>query len=102
MAESGVHQRIASDLRKHFGRDIWLFKVHSDEYTGAGIPDLIGVCHGLFFGFEVKRPHAKPRNDRSEKLQAYTMSQIQDAGGCAAQVRSTADCLAALARFGIE
>lgn len=54
----------------------WCFKMHGGPYATAGVPDIIGVHAGFFFGIEVKQPGKKPT-----KLQEHTMKLIERAGG---------------------
>ncbi len=54
----------------------WYFKVHGGPYQAAGIPDIVGVANGHFFGIEVKVPGKKPTI-----LQELVMRRIGEAGG---------------------
>jgi hypothetical protein len=56
MAESHRQRRIRKALRKRFGEHSKFFKCHGGPFTEAGLPDIMGGVHGLFFGFEVKEP----------------------------------------------
>lgn len=49
----------------------------------AGVPDLVGVVHGRFFGLEVKMP-----GEKATPVQQARLNAIARAGGIAAVVYS--------------
>jgi len=53
---------------------IWYWKV-SDRFT-SGVPDIVGVYMGRFFAIELKKPGKK-----ASLLQAWTLKNIEEAGG---------------------
>jgi len=91
--EAKIQRRIQSIWKARGG---WCFKVHGNEFTGAGIPDLIGLIPvkittdmvgmelGLFVGLEVKR------NDKEEAslIQLHTLLEIAKRKGYAEVVHS--------------
>jgi hypothetical protein len=81
MKESSVTKAVREYLTS---LDCWFWKV-SDRYT-SGIPDIVGVYRGRFFGLELKRPGGARR-----KLQDHNLRKIRDAGGVAGIARSVAD-----------
>lgn len=64
----------------------WCFKVHGGPLQPSGIPDIIGVYKGHFFGVESKMPG----NDTSE-IQDFRISRIRQAGGLVVVAYSLAD-----------
>ena len=73
--ESSVKDAVQRYL-KSLGKDCWHFKTHGSIYGILGLPDIIGVYKGRFFGVELKRPGEKPR-----KIQGVVMKAIARAGG---------------------
>jgi hypothetical protein len=71
--------------------DVWAFKVHGSPMQTAGVPDVIGVVQGRFFGLEVKRPGMK-----ATVLQEAVMRKIREQGGVAEVVTSVGDVEAIL------
>ena len=59
-----------------------MVKISQGAYSQAGIPDVMFIKDGHYFGFEVKRPVVGIRS----KLQEQTARMIQAAGGTAAFV----------------
>lgn len=56
-------------------RSGWCYKVHGNEYTPSGIPDILGVYHGQFIGIETKMVG----NTLSE-IQRYRIARMRMAG----------------------
>ena len=54
-------------------------KIQQAQYSTGGIPDLMTVIKGHYFGFEVKRPYFHKKSE----LQKKTIEQIRAAGGTA-------------------
>lgn len=69
-----VHQQL-KELPK-----TWFFKPGLG--TIAGVPDVIGVCNGRFFAWELKTQHG-----RATMLQLFTLEKIKNCGGIARIVR---------------
>ena len=61
----------------------------------AGIPDIIGCYHGLFFAFEVKRD----ATEKPTRLQLYYLDRIRRAGGIALLIHSVEQAAAELDRI---
>lgn len=77
----------------HYLNEIGFFwKDAAGPYQQRGIPDIVGVLHGRFCAFEVKRPLL----GEATPLQERTIQRIQDKGGVAEVVTSVADVRAAL------
>ena len=85
MSEADLVRKIINSLTKEVG-GYWI-KVAAGPFQQAGLPDIIGVCKGKFFGLEVKLP-GKERN--LTKIQVYTLEQIRNAGGVGEMVTSVA------------
>jgi hypothetical protein len=83
-SEKAVLSKIVTYLKTR--PETWVFKTHGSPMQVAGVPDLIGVCQGRFFGLEVKRPDGK-----ATPLQEAVMRKIQAAGGLVGVVRSVED-----------
>lgn len=56
--------------------DIFVWKQHQDMYSRRGIPDIVGVWRGYFFGIEVKQP-----NEPLRPSQEGIKRKIEQAGG---------------------
>lgn len=61
---------------------IWFFK--TQLVSLVGIPDIIGVCNGVFFAWELKKVGGKPT-----KMQLHVLKKINKAGGEAQVVYPT-------------
>lgn len=59
--------------------DAFVRKISQGAYSKGGIPDILMIRDGHYFGFEVKRPVVGIRS----KLQEQTAKAIQAAGGTA-------------------
>ena len=90
MKESTLTTNILKALRAEGG---WWFKVHGGPFQQAGVPDIVGVFDGVFFGVEVKLPG---RPHPVTKLQRYTLHRIHAARGVAVVVESVQDALDAI------
>lgn len=74
LKESQVQKEICDYLDTL--KNCWYFKSHGNRYQKTGLPDLIGVYNGRFFGIEVKRPGGLPTD-----IQLFRLEQIKKAGG---------------------
>lgn len=81
MRESDLIRKISEYLKTV--PNLFFWKEHGGMYGTAGIPDLIVCYKGRFIGLECKVGKNKPT-----VLQAVTVKQIINAGGCAAVVRT--------------
>jgi len=72
---------------------MWFFK--TQLVAIVGIPDVIGVCNGHFFAWELKKEDGK-----ASKVQLSTLKKINKAGGTAHVVRPSNldDCANSLMR----
>jgi ribosomal protein S19 len=99
--EKSLDKRMMKLIRSFGG---WVMKVHGNEFTGAGIPDLMGcipvtitqemVGHeiGIFFGIEDKRDF----KSEPSTIQLQTIEEIKKARGYSKVVRSYDDGVAAI------
>jgi Holliday junction resolvase len=90
--ERVIVKKTIEQLRKRGG--FW-FKIHGSPMQLAGIPDIIGVYHGRFVAFEVKRDATK----KPTALQAYTIHKIRDAGGIALVIYTAEQAMQVLQRI---
>lgn len=86
MSENAVKRAVGRYLAL-LGRDVWFFKVWGSARQDAGIPDIVGVYKGRFFGLELKAPGARG----ATPIQMHRLAQIRQAGGLAGVARSVDD-----------
>ncbi len=79
--EAALTRRILKTLRRKGG--FWA-KIHGGPYQVTGLPDIIGVYEGRFYGMEVKLP----KGGQPTARQALTLRLIKAAGGVSGVVRS--------------
>lgn len=89
--EARLQRNIQKALREEFGHAILVFKIHGGPMMMAGLPDLIGVIAGRFFGIEVKMPESI---DNVSVIQQHVHARIRRAGGSVTVSSSVADALA--------
>lgn len=73
MSEADVQRRIQAQIRRAGG---WVLKVHGNQYTPTGTPDLLACYQGKFIAIEVKQYGNKP-----SEVQLHSLDLIADAGG---------------------
>lgn len=93
MLESVLVKKIMDKIRGEYGSRVFLWKEHGGQYGTAGIPDIVGVLDGKFFGLEVKSPDT---GYRPSQLQLLTHKKIRIAQGTVAVVRSVEEALEVL------
>lgn len=81
-SEGYYQDKIKKALIKRYPEAV-VRKISQGAYSEGGIPDILMIKDGHYFGFEVKRPIVGVRS----KLQEQTVRKIQEAGGTAAFVR---------------
>jgi len=79
--ESYYQDKIRKRLKQKYP-DGFCRKISQGVYAEAGIPDLLFIYEGHYFGFEVKRPLVGRLSD----IQRRTIRLIEKAGGTAAVV----------------
>lgn len=82
MKEASLRTRIVKALRSYSG--YWIV-THGAQYQQGGLPDIIGIYRGYFYGIEVKAPG---KEHTLTERQANTLNKIRKAGGHAAMVTS--------------
>ena len=80
--KEGYYQSEIKETLKKKYPDAFVVKISLGAYSEGGIPDVMFIKDGHYFGFEVKRPVVGIRS----KLQEQTARMIQAAGGTAAFV----------------
>lgn len=88
--EARVSRKCITDLRL---MGCFCFKVWGSEHMMAGLPDIIGVYRGMFFGLEVKMPE---KRGNTSARQDYVHEQIRKAGGLAEVVCSSSEATKAV------
>lgn len=84
--------KLSSEIMKQIRlAGYFCFKVHGNEYTMVGLPDIIVCAKGVFIGVETKLP--EKRNNVSEK-QKYIHTMIRAAEGYCTVVTSAPEALA--------
>lgn len=81
--KEGYYQSEIKETLKKKYPDAFVVKISQGAYSEGGIPDVLMIKDGHYFGFEVKRPVVGIRS----KLQEETIRKIQATGGTAAFVR---------------
>ena len=77
-SESDFQKKIKETImEKH--PDAFVVKIQQAQYSQGGIPDLMVILKGHYFGFEVKKPYFHKKT----KLQERTIERIRAAGGTA-------------------
>lgn len=79
--ESKVKAKVVAQL-KELGA-YWFTPV-TGGFGKSGVPDIVGVLDGTFFGIE-----CKAGGNRPTKLQMMNLQQIKDAGGIALVINET-------------
>lgn len=85
--EARLSRKIMDALR---AEGAFVFKVHGDEYTLAGLPDIIGCYRGYFLALETKMPG---KQGNTSARQDYVHQKIRDAQGLVAVVTSIPEAL---------
>jgi hypothetical protein len=83
MRESDLQKAIAKRLNSYCG--CFFVRIHGGPYQRIGLPDVVGLYRGTFFGLEIKMP-GKERN--LTDIQRATLKHINDAGGVGEMITS--------------
>lgn len=89
--ESKLSRDIMTEIR---ARDGFCFKVHGNEFTMTGVPDIVGVYRGVSIWFETKMP-----GKTLSPIQRLRQRLIRQAGGVAVRVQSLQEASAYLDRI---
>lgn len=99
--EATLVKSIERAIRHQYPKS-WVFKVVGSPYQMTGVPDLVAVVMGRFFGLEVK--HQKPGESLAHALSRASPAQllqirlIEEAGGYAGVVTTVEDALEIIER----
>ena len=94
--ESDFQKKIKAAIQKAYPEAL-VVKIAQGEYSQCGIPDLMAIIDGRFFGFEVKRPYFHKKTEGS--LQERTIEWIHKAGGSAAFVSYPEEALEIIKQY---
>jgi hypothetical protein len=83
MLERDIVKDILRNLNSYEGVLAW--KIHGNPMQTRGLPDVLGLIRGYFFGLEVKVPG---KEHTLTAIQAATLRHIAEAGGISAMVTS--------------
>lgn len=95
--ESYYQDKIKKALKAKYPR-AFVVKISLSMYSQAGIPDIMMIYCGHYFGFEVKRPVVGVPS----KLQEETIRKITAAGGTALFVRWPEEAIQAVEGYAEE
>lgn len=95
--ESYYQDKIKKALKAKYPR-AFVVKISLSMYSQAGIPDIMMIYCGHYFGFEVKRPVVGVPS----KLQEETIRKITAAGGTALSVRWPEEAIQAVEGYAEE
>jgi hypothetical protein len=87
--ESRLSRQIMKTLRTEL-KPCFCFKVHGSEFMMAGLPDIVGVCRGLFFSIETK---VAGKEGNVSAVQELVHAKIRRAGGIVIVTSSASDAL---------
>lgn len=78
MNESKLQKQIRDALMKW--ENLYCVKMHGGPHQARGLPDIVGVVEGIFFGIEVKMPG---KEKTLTPIQKKKLNDIANAGGIA-------------------
>ncbi len=77
--EEGKYQKRIMDAIGEKYPEALVVKIAQGAFSQAGVPDLMAIIEGHYFGLEVKRPYFHKKSE----LQKKTVEMIRAAGGSA-------------------
>ena len=80
--EQYYQKKIMEGIKKEYP-NAFMVKIAQGAYSQCGLPDILIIHKGHYFGFEVKRPCVGVYSN----LQKFTIQRIREAGGTADFVR---------------
>lgn len=95
--EPYYQKKILKGLKEKYP-EAFVVKIAQGAYSQGGLPDILVILDGHYFGFEVKRPLI----GEASKLQEMTMARIRAAGGTAEVVSWTEEAIQAIERWREE
>jgi Holliday junction resolvase len=87
--EARLSRTIMAALREH---GAFCFKVHGGPLMMAGLPDIVGVYRGRFFGVETKNPDGS----KPTAIQLHRHDQMRQAGAIVVVAHTVAEALVVL------
>lgn len=85
--ESYYQEKIKKAIKKRYPT-AFVAKIAQGSYSQAGIPDIMAIIDGHYFGFEIKRPLLGSLSE----VQRRTLAWIRAAGGTAEVVTWPEEC----------
>lgn len=95
--EQYYQKKIMEVIKKEFP-DAFMVKIAQGAYSQGGLPDILVIYKGHYFGFEVKRPCVGVKSN----LQKFTIQKIQNAGGTAEFVRWSEEAIEIIKKWEEE
>jgi len=92
--EKYFQKKIMEALKKEYPK-AYIVKIAQGAYSQGGLPDLLFILDGHYFGFEVKRPVF----GKVSKLQEAAIRKINAAGGTAAVVTYPEEAVGTIKRW---
>lgn len=92
--EPYYQDKVKKTLQKKYPQ-AFIVKIQQGAYSQAGIPDILMIYKGHYFGFEIKRPIIGVRS----KLQEQTVLKIREAGGTAEFVTWPEEAIAEVEKY---
>lgn len=93
--KEGYYQdKIKKAIKKRYPQ-AFVAKIAQGAFSQAGIPDVMAIIDGHYFGFEVKRPVF----GEASKVQLRTIQWIREAGGVAEIVTWPEECFKIIERW---
>lgn len=98
MGRPGPEAQLITKMRKaaqlKYRKRLVIVKYHGNEYSEAGVSDLLCCFDGVFVAVEVKAPYEAKTGHGVSMKQAAFMDRVAEAGGYVAVVRSVEQFLA--------
>lgn len=92
--EAYYQRKILKGLKEKYP-EAFVVKIAQGAYSQGGLPDILVVLDGHYFGFEVKRPLI----GEVSRLQEMTIARIRTAGGTAEVISWPEEAIQAIERW---
>lgn len=92
--EAYYQRKLLKGLKEKYP-EAFIVKIAQGAYSQGGLPDILVILDGHYFGFEVKRPLI----GKVSKLQEVVIAQIRTAGGTAEVVSWTEEAIQVIERW---
>ena len=93
MSEVQLVKNILKKLRSTTQQEGLWIKIHGGPFQVVGLPDIIGLYKGRFYGFEIKLPG---KEDTLTAVQQYYIDRINNCGGVSLMATSVREVIQAL------